>query len=90
MDKKHKEIFQKLSAIYKRHRKKYPGNPDSNQMCCMWSTSDPPDIIEDTDPIYDLEKTFDISIDDDQCIELYDMNIEEAVVKIYQIMQEKC
>lgn len=90
MEKKHKEIFKKLHDIYEHHRRYYPENPDSKQMCCMWSTSNPPDIIEDTDPIGDIERSFDISISDDQCLELYDMNIEEAVLKIDEIIQEKC
>ncbi len=90
MENNHKEIINKLHKIYEKHRKKYPGNPDSDQMCCMWSTLNPPDIIEDTDPIYDLEKAFSISINDDQCIELYDMNLKEAAIKIAEIMQEKC
>jgi hypothetical protein len=56
----------------------------------MWSTLYPPDIIEDTDPVYDIERAFDISINDDQCIELYDMTLKEAAIKIAEIMQEKC
>jgi putative alpha-1,2-mannosidase len=90
MENNHKEIINKLRKIYEKHRKKYPGNPDSGQMCCMWSTLYPPDIIEDTDPVYDLERAFDISINDDQCIELYDMTLKEAAIKIAEIMQEKC
>jgi hypothetical protein len=47
----------------------------------MWSITDPPDIIEDTPPFLDIENAFNFSIDEDDCLELYDMSIEEAVVK---------
>ena len=90
MDKKHREIFRKLHKLYNKHRKKYPGNPDSNQLCCMWSTSNPPDVIFETDPHYDLEDEFDISINEDQIHELYDMELEEAIVLISDIIQQKC
>ena len=59
-------------------------------MCGMWSISRPPDVIENTAPIRDIEKIFDISIDEDDCLELYDMNIEEAVLKIDALMRKKC
>jgi hypothetical protein len=90
MENDYKQIITKLHKIYEKHRKKFPGNPDSDQMCCMWSTLNPPDIIEVTDPIYDLERTFDISITEDQCVELYDMKLKEAALKIAELIQEKC
>lgn len=42
----------------------------------------PPDIIEDTPPFHDIEKAFNIIIDEDECIELYDMDLDEAAEKI--------
>jgi len=56
----------------------------------MWSTSNPPDIIEDTKPFYDIEDAFDITINGDDCMELYDMELEEAVIKIDDIIKQKC
>jgi len=85
-----KNIYDKLHEIYQKHRKKYKRNPDSKQMCCMWSTSNPPDVIEDTEPFYDIEDAFDITINDSDCIELYDMELEEAVTKICDIIKQKC
>ena len=38
-------------------------------MCCMWSTNDPPDIIEKIDPICDIEDAFDIQISDDEALD---------------------
>jgi hypothetical protein len=81
MEYSHQEIYERLLRIYKKHKKLYKRNPDSKQLCCMWSITDPPDIIEDTPPFLDIENAFNFSIDEDDCLELYDMSIEEAVVK---------
>lgn len=56
----------------------------------MWSTNDPPDIIEGTEPICDIEAVFGIQISDDEVLELYDMNLDEAVRKILEIRDRKC
>jgi hypothetical protein len=89
MDKKHRELFEKLHKIYNKHRKKYRGNPDSNQLCCMWSTSDPPDVIFETAPHYDLENEFDISLNEDQILDLYNMELKEAVVLLSNIILQQ-
>lgn len=72
--------------IYNKHRRNYPENSDSDQICCMWSTNDPPDIVDDTEPINDIESAFDIVIDDDDALELYDMSLEEAAKRIIKII----
>ena len=90
MTKSNKTNYEKLHKIYQKHRKKYKSNPDSKQMCCMWSTSIPPDVIEDTEPFYDIEDAFDITINDNDCMELYDMKLDEAVIKIDDIIKRKC
>jgi len=56
----------------------------------MWSTNDPPDIIEGTSPFDDIEDTFSISISDDDAVELYDMDLDEAARKIMEIRNEQC
>ena len=83
------DIYGILHSIYARHRRRHKENPDSKQMCCMWSTVDPPDIIEGTEPICDIEAAFDIYIDDDEALELYDMNLEEAARKIHEMKGKK-
>ncbi len=55
----------------------------------MWSTDDPPDEIEGTEPFDDIEKTFDICINDDDALDLYDMSLEEATMRIIEIQQNK-
>jgi len=84
------EIHDELQRIYEKHRKKYKENPDSQQMCCMWSTSNPPDIIEGTAPFLDIEETFGILIDDNDCMDIYDMDIKNASVRITKLIEQKC
>ncbi len=86
----HKRIYTELHRIYDKHRRKYKPNPDSKQMCCMWSISRPPDVIEGTTPFCDIEDAFNISIDEDECFELYDMTLEEATSRISNIIKEQC
>lgn len=56
----------------------------------MWSTSSPPDTLENTSQIRDIEKAFDIFIDEDSAVELYDMDLDEAARKIMEIQEGKC
>ena len=90
MKKARDEIRATLHSIYAKHRRRHKENPDSKQMCCMWSTDDPPDIIEGTEPICDIEAAFDIAIDDDEALELYDMNLDEAARKILEMKWKQC
>jgi hypothetical protein len=84
------QIFHdKLYKIYQKYRKKYKGNPDSKQVCCMWSTTNPPDDIEDSRQILEIEKTFDISIEDEDCYLLYDMDLDEAALKIAEMIKQQ-
>src|SRR5260370_41543174 len=78
-----------LHSIYAKHRRCHKENPDSKQLCCMWSTDDPPDIIEGTEPICDIEAAFGIEIDDDEALKLYDMNLDEAARKIREMKRKK-
>mgnify|MGYP001600308398 CR=1 FL=1 len=88
MKKRDKTAYQTLHAIYDRHRRRYRGNPDSKQMCCMWSSYSPPDVIEGTRPLRDIEKAFGIEIDEDEALVLYDMRLDEAARKIVEMQKE--
>ena len=84
-------IYAALYAIYSKHRRGYRENSyDSKQMCCMWSTNDPPDVIEGTEPFCDIEDAFGIEISDDEALELYDMTLDQAARKIIEIRNKKC
>ena len=72
-----------------KHKRRYKNPPKSKDLACMWSILDPPDIIEDTPPFNDIESAFNISIDDDDCLELYDMNLDEATDKIAIMIQNQ-
>jgi len=82
-----KSTYKKLHDIYETHRRNYRENGDSKQMCCMWSTDDPPDIIEDTEPFNDIEIAFNITINDDEALDLYDMDLKEATKRIMDLQQ---
>jgi len=79
-----------LHAIYSKHRRAHRENPDSKQMCRMWSTNDPPDVIEGSEPICDIEDAFDIEVSDDEALELYDMFLDKAARKILEIQNKQC
>jgi len=76
-----------LRKIYWKYLKKYPGNPDSGQMCCMWSTSDPPDDIYESDQIASIEEAFDMELSEDEAMQIYDMRLIEAASKIDELKQ---
>jgi hypothetical protein len=80
----YKFVYQKLHTIYEAHRR-INHNPDSEQMCCMWSTSNPPDYLEGTSSLCDIEDAFEIDIDEDLAVEFYDMDLDEAAKKIMEI-----
>ena len=85
----YKSTYKTLHEIYDKHRRNYRENGDSKQMCCMWSTDDPPDIIEDTEPFIDMEAAFNIVIDDDEALVLYDMDLKDAVKRIMKLQNEQ-
>ena len=79
-------IYGELHRIYQKHRQEHRENPDSQQMCCMWSTKDPPEEIEGTDPFTDIEEAWDLSIDEDEALELYDLDLDEAAQRILEMI----
>ncbi len=85
MNGSYKIAYQTLLAIYDKHRRKYRGNSDTKQMCCMWLTNNPPDTLLDTQPICDIESAFNIEIDEDEALKIYDMTLNEAVEKIIEM-----
>ena len=79
-----------LYGIYEAHRRNYPENSyDSRQMCLMWSTNDPPDIIEDTPPCDDIAEAFDITIEGEDAMELYDMVLDEALSRLIEMKRKQ-
>ena len=83
----YKETYTILHDIYQKHRQLYRENGDSKHMCCMWSTDDPPDQIEGTDPFLDVETAFNIAIDDEDALDLYDMDLKDAAKRIMELQK---
>jgi hypothetical protein len=83
------EVYAALHAIYSRHRRRHRENPDSRQMCCMWSTKHPPDVIEGTAPLCDIEDAFGIEVGDEEAARLYDMDLDQAAQRIVQIRKKQ-
>jgi len=50
----------------------------------------PTDDIYNSDQIMSIEKEFDIALSEDQSLEIYDMNLSDAVIKINSIKQAQC
>ncbi len=91
METNQKAAYDILNEIYQIHRRKYPENSrDSRQMCLMWSTNDPPDIIEDTPPFDDIADAFGITIDWEEALEFYDIHLDEAVTRLIEMQQQQC
>jgi hypothetical protein len=78
-----------LQSLYSKHRRRYRENPDSKQICCMWSTNDPPDILEGTEPICDIEEAFGIEISANEALKLVDMDLDQAARMILEIKKKK-
>jgi hypothetical protein len=85
-----REIYDMLLQIFMKHKRRYKNPPKSKDLSCMWSITDPPDIIEGTPPFQDIEKAFNITIDEDECLELYDMDLDEATDRIVIMIQNQC
>ena len=79
-----------LLAIYNKHRRKYKANPDSKQMCCLWSMSNLPDILTATPPFCDIEEACGVCIDEDDAVKIYDMGLDEAARTIMEMAKKQC
>lgn len=73
------KILQELIKIHEKYSyERY--SDESSQMCTMWSTDDPPDILECTEPLDDICNMINKNIDEDYAVELYDMTLKEAAI----------
>ena len=71
------DIYNRLHKIYAKQLRRYK-NPDSKQICCMWSTRNPPDEVCCSKQMNDICSEFDIDISENEAIELYNMILSEA------------
>ncbi|MCK5855686.1 MAG: hypothetical protein KAG56_10725 [Sulfurovaceae bacterium] len=78
--------YEALYEIYNKFRRNHPENThDSEQICLMWSTKNPPDIVEGTAPFVAIEEAFDIVIEERDSQELYDMTLKEASIRVLEL-----
>ncbi len=80
------EALNKLFLLYK----KYAPNskPDANsQMCLLWSTKNPPDVLENTKQSEAIEKEFEIIINEVEAVEMYDMSLLDASKYIQELVE---
>jgi len=76
-----------LHDIYKKYLTE---GPDSKQICGMWSMSNPPDSddIFYSSQIDEIENKFNLELSEDDVMELYDMDLNEAVEYIEKLKKE--
>lgn len=43
-------VYAAPRALHAKHRHRHRENPDSKQMCCMWSASDLPEVVKEQSP----------------------------------------
>lgn len=61
---------------------------EESQMCLIWSTVNPPDILTETEQINDLESAFDIDLSEDEAVQIYNMTISEATIYINKLINK--
>ena len=85
------QISKKLieSELIKLH-KKYSGRRISNkesQVCSLWSTDYPPDVLQCTPQLDEIEAYVDFGFEEMEAITFYDMSIEDAASYIFDIIE---
>ena len=78
-------ILTKLYLLFKQHVPENIPNEES-QMCSLWSTKNPPNVLEITKQHEDIETIFDIDITEDDAVKMYDMNLLEASKYIQKLI----
>jgi len=53
----------------------------------MWSANRPPDFLTGTRPLCDMEAAFDIHIEEEDTVEMYDMDLDQAARKIMEMRE---
>ena len=77
-----------LDLLYDVFRE-YVGHMEPNensQLSMMWSPNDPPDVLEGTPQLDAIEEVFNISLTENNGVELFDMTLLEASVYIQKVM----
>ena len=81
------ELLNELIKIHTRYLFDRYYSDESSQFCTMWSTDDPPDQLEATDPLDAICDLLEINIDEEYAVELYDLTLMEAAESLYNFLQ---
>lgn len=76
------DVLNKLLLLFERYSPESKPSADS-QLCLLWSVKNPPDVLEGTNQLEAIEAEFEIIITEDEAIEIYDMNLQEASEVLY-------
>jgi uncharacterized Zn finger protein len=78
-------ILENLKDLYRKFVPRKELNGDS-QLCMIWPMN-PPDVLENTRQIIFIEATFNITIKEDEALELFDMSLKEASTYIQKLIE---
>ena len=70
------DAYKRLAKLYEKCTG-LAARPDS-QMCLFWSTDSSPDVLQHTESLESILDEFDIDLSEDEAVELYDMELQEA------------
>ena len=81
------DIQDALLVVHKKYaKKKNLASNHQSDLCDLWSTTNPPDVLIESRQADDLADAFDFGFDEDQLIALYDMTIAQASVYIQHLL----
>ncbi len=60
---------------------------EESQMCVLWSTDYPPDVLENTPPLDELEEALGFGFYEEDAVEFYDMEIKDAAIYIHDVIK---
>jgi hypothetical protein len=72
------KILEELIKLHSKYSCFGGKSNEASQLCTMWSTDDPPDVLETTDELEAICDLIDMDIDEDYALELYEMTLKEA------------
>ena len=78
-------IYSKICKVFRKHSGHIKPSPGT-QMCLLWSIDEPPDILENTEALNELEKEINFNFDEEEAVEIFDMNIIDATEYIEKLI----
>ena len=82
------DILDKLYRIYREYVGHIEPGQDS-QLCMIWSADNPPDILQGTLQLENIEETFEIAVNEDDAAEMFDMTLIQASSYIEKLIKKR-